>query len=399
MTRTQKLLNFDFVAICLVMFLTYCNITVFYNLYQYLQQVNIVPQWRGFLIGSSSLATIAFFLFASPYLNKRNAPRWACLGALLLLACGPVYLVAESIPVILAVRLVNGVAIYLVSAACMTMLVSHIAPEHSGQAFSLYSVALLLPYSIVPAVCGLAAPLVSSPADEYLGASLLLVPGMALVAIIARRQKKGQGDAPPEAKVSFVDMYRNAAQAPIAMVLLLNALYIITFSSLFFMAKGLFLSRGYADVGYYFTIQMCCMIFIRAFGTHLFDKVGKIALIRFTFVLSAVSFILAERSTELWQLYASSLAMGIGMGFGSPALYGYMFNISAPRFKAINSNLMMLSLQVGNFVGPVFGAWAMHRAGYNGMLLADAGVCAVGIGFTWVLTRLRAEEGGLVEAR
>ena len=51
------------------------------------------------------------------------------------------------------------------------------------------------------------------------------------------------------------------------------------------------------------------MIFIRAFGTHLFDRVSKVALIRLTFILSALSFLLAERSTELWQLYASSLAM------------------------------------------------------------------------------------------
>ena len=37
-----------------------------------------------------------------------------------------------------------------------------------------------------------------------------------------------------------------------------------------------------------------------------------------------------------------------------------MFTISPPRFKTINSNLMMLSLQVGNFAGPVLGAWMMH---------------------------------------
>ncbi|OIO00162.1 MAG: MFS transporter [Desulfovibrionaceae bacterium CG1_02_65_16] len=391
MTRPKNLLNFDFVAICLLIFLTYCNITVFYNLYQFLQQIGIAQQWRGFLIGCSSLATIAFFLLASPYLTPGNAPKWALVGAVLLLVCGPAYFFATSAVAILAVRLANGTAVYLLSAACMTMMVSHIPPERSGQAFSLYSVALLLPYSIVPAACGLAAPLLPSAAYEYEAASLLLVPGLALVLLIARRQRKeGRADK-PQARVSLADMYRNAAAPPIAMVLLLNTLYIIAFSSLFFMAKGLFLSRGFQDVGYYFTIQMCCMIFIRAFGKHLFDRVSKVGLIRLTFVLSALSFLLAEHSTELWQLYASSLAMGIGMGFGSPALYGYMFTISPPRFKTINSNLMMLSLQVGNFAGPVFGAWAMHYAGYNGLLLADAGVCAVGIGCTYVLRHLRAE--------
>jgi MFS family permease len=387
MPRAKTLLNFDFVAVCLLIFLGYCNITVFYNLYQHLERIGIAQEWRGFLIGSSSLATIVFFLFASPYLTARNAPKWACVGALLLLVCGPVYLVADNAGVILAVRLANGTAVYLLTAACMTIMVSHIPPERSGQAFSLYSVALLLPYSIVPAVCGLAAPLAPSAAYEYEGASLLLLPGLLLILLIARRQRREAVAAKPEPKVSLPDMYRNAAQPPIALVLLLNLVYIIAFSSLFFMAKGLFQSRGFADVGYYFTIQMFSMIFIRAFGKHLFDRVSKVALIRLTFLLSGVSFILAGRSTELWQLYASSFAMGIGMGFGSPAMYGYMFTISPPRFKTINSNLMMLSLQAGNFLGPVFGAWAMHLSGYDGLMLADAGICVLGIAMTYALTR------------
>ena len=115
----KPLFSFDFVAICLVIFLTYCNITVFYNLYSYLEAIGIARDWRGFLIGASSLSTMVLFLFASPYLTIRNAGRCAALGVVLLVGCGLAYIPVRSLTGILALRLINGAAIYLLSAACM----------------------------------------------------------------------------------------------------------------------------------------------------------------------------------------------------------------------------------------------------------------------------------------
>ena len=387
----KPLFSFDFVAICLVIFLTYCNITVFYNLYSYLEAIGIARDWRGFLIGASSLSTMVLFLFASPYLTIRNAGRCAALGVVLLVGCGLAYIPVRSLTGILVLRLINGAAIYLLSAACMTMFVSRIPPERSGQAFSLYSVALLLPYSIVPTVMAVVTPHLESAAYGYRDMALLLVPGLAMLGIMSRRKSTAGVAAKAPAPISLGDMYRNVFTAPIALVLGLNALYIVTFSSLFFLAKGLFQSLGYADVGYYFSIQMCCMIAVRVLGNRLFDRVRKITLIRWSFALSAVSFVLAARATDLVGLYGSSLAMGIGMGMGSPALYALMFHISPPEYKALDSNLMMLSLQIGHFLGPFLGTWIMHRMGYDGFLLADAAISLLAVALCSILTCRRVD--------
>ncbi|GAB6036374.1 hypothetical protein JCM15519_09330 [Fundidesulfovibrio butyratiphilus] len=386
MKQHDRLFTVDFVFICLLILLTYCNITVFYNLYQFLEQIGIAKAWRGFLIGSSSLATIAFFLFASPYLTVKNSIAAATLGALILLACGVSYLYARDVPTLLLVRLANGAAVYLLSAACMTLMVSRIPTQRSGQAFSLYSVALLLPYSLVPAVCDAVVPHLESLAVGYWGMSLLLLPGLVMIFVLSRRQRAHTDEAPAPAAISLSDMYRNALSPPIALVLLLNAFYIVCFSSFFFMAKGLFQSRGFPNVGSYFTIQMFCMIAVRLFGNRLFDQVRKVRLIALSFLMASASFLLAAHSYTLPGMYLSSLIMGIGTGVSSPALYGLMFTISPPRFKTINSNLMMLSLQVGNFVGPIYGAQIMHDIGYTGLLLSNAACCLMGIGLCVLLT-------------
>jgi len=190
MKTRSTLLTMEFVSICLLVFLTYCNLTVFYNLYLYLEQIGIAANWRGFLIGSSALATIIFFLFATPYMRADNAARWASVGLLMLIGCGFSYLHARSVPSLLAVRLAHGAAVYLLSASSMTLLTENIPTERSGQAFSLYSIALLLPYSIVPAAFDAISPHMASLAVGYRDMSLFLVPALGMVFLIDRRRKR-----------------------------------------------------------------------------------------------------------------------------------------------------------------------------------------------------------------
>ncbi len=395
MQDSKKLVTIDFIFICTVIFITYCNITVFYSLYVYLEELQIAKSWRGFIIGCSALSTIGLFLFASPYLTARTAVKSALIGACIMVFCGIGYVLSSSMTGLIALRLLNGTAIYLLSASCMTLMVSSIPTEKNAQAFSLYSVALLLPYSTVPAICDFVNQHASSVAYSYCGMSLLLIPAIAMIMVIGKRQRKSVPDSAAGKHVSFKDMYKNALTPKIALVLALNTLYIVTFSSLFFMAEGLFLSRGYDHVGSYFTIQMFCMIIIRLFGNQLFDKMKKIRLIALSFLLSAVSFLLAAHSYSLVGLYASSVVMGVAMGLSSPALYSLMYTLSSERFRVANSNLMILSLQIGNFLGPVYGAAVMHQIGYTGFLYATAGCCLFGEVLCLLLTSHKVDSTGL----
>ncbi len=395
MNQDKKLVTIDFIFICAVIFITYCNITVFYSLYLYLEELQIAKSWRGFIIGCSALSTIALFLLASHHLTAKTAVKSALFGACIMIFCGIGYVISSSMAGLIALRLLNGVAVYLLSASCMTLMVSSIPTEKNAQAFSLYSVALLLPYSTVPASCDFLNPHLPSVAYSYFGMAMLLVPSILMILVIGRRQRSRLADTSESTPVSLKDMYKNALTPKIGLVLLLNALYIVTFSSLFFMAEGLFHSRGYDHVGSYFTIQMFCMILIRLFGNQLFDKMKKIRLIALSFLLSAVSFVLAANSHSLTGLYASSFVMGIAMGLSSPALYSLMFTLSSERFRVVNSNLMILSLQIGNFLGPVYGAAVMHQIGYTGFLYATAGCCLFGEVLCLLLTSRKVDTSGL----
>jgi len=146
-TQRPPLFTFRFVALCLLTLLAYCNTSVFYSLYTYLEQLGIAQAWRGPILSASALSTLLCFLFVTPRLTVRNAPRAVYAGIALLILCGLGYLFATGTAGMLSLRLLNGAGIALLSAAAMTLLVAHIPPSRSGQAFGFYSVAMLLRYS------------------------------------------------------------------------------------------------------------------------------------------------------------------------------------------------------------------------------------------------------------
>ncbi len=387
-----RLFTFEFTTLCLLIFLSYCNISVFYSLYVYLDALRIPQSWRGLLIGASSLATMAAYLFASPFLTTRNAPRTAALGILVLLGCGAAYLAATAPLALLAVRLANGLGVALVSAAAMTLLVSVIPPARSGQAFGMYSVAMLLPYSIVPPVFDWLSPARLSYPQGYAATALALAPALAVVCVLGRRVRQREHAARTD-RPRLRDMARNAARRPVSQLLAVNAMYYLSFAALFFLAKSLFESRGLSLVGLFFSIQTSCMLFLRVFANRIFDIVPKIRLIRFCYAVTGGTFLLLYFFPGQAMAFAAAGLLGLGMGVGSPSLNAFMYELSDPAYRSLNANLMMLSLQGGNCCGPILGGAAVAAWGYDGFLLVGAGACLAGLAMAVGLGKGRRERG------
>lgn len=376
-SQQPRIFSFEFIGLCLLIFLAYCNISVFYSLYVYFEALSVPQSWRGVLIGASALATMSAYLVVSPFLNTRNAAKAASLGIVVLIGCGAAYLVAVSPAALLAVRLANGLGVALVSAGAMTLLVAVIPPTRSGQAFGVYSVAMLLPYSVMPPLFDWLSPARIGYPQGYALVALALAPALIVLLVLGRRsrgQEHGNAHRP-----TLAAMAHNARKRPVSQLLAVNAMYYLSFASLFFLAKSLFLARGLAGVGIFFSIQTGCMIALRVFANRIFDLVPKIQLIRFCYAVTGGTFLLLYASRTQGLAYLAAVLLGCGMGVGSPSLNAFMYELSAPAFKSLNANLMMLSLQGGSFLGPILGSAAVGLYGYDGFLLVGAGACLLGL--------------------
>lgn len=373
MAEERKLLTSEILGLCLVTFVAICNVTVFYNLFNYLQTLGIPADLRGLIIGSYSFTAMILYLLASPFLNSANAPRTMLLGMIVVALCGVSYLFVHSFWGLLTLRMINGCGQFLMGAGAMTLFVSLIPMGKSGQAFAIYSVAILLPYGVVPLAMDALNFLIPSPPHGYAGFTVMLIPAACVVWRIHHRRRKVDIKATKQLP-RWSDIRSNITYLPVALLLLLNTVYMISWSSMFYLIKGFADQQGIANVGSFFTVLTGVMIAIRLFAGKMFDSFNKAWMVVATFALVALGYLALDNLQGAWTISLAALIFGVGMGMGQPLFHGLMFEISDPRFRPLNANLTLCVIQAAFFLGPVLGGALVHGWGFHGYFLISMGL-------------------------
>jgi MFS family permease len=389
MHEPRKLLTFEFLGLCVVIFLAFCNVTVFYNLFNYLQTLGIPAELRGLVIGSYSLTAMLLYLLVSPFLTPANAARTMLFGIAVVIVCGMSYFFVFSFWGLLGLRIINGFGQFLMSAGAMTLFVSVIPKERSGQAFAIYSVAILLPFAAVPAVMDSLVFLIPTPPHGYAGATVTLVPAVWIVLHIRRGRLEQPGAAEEKHLPVWADIRANVTRLPVALLLLLTAVYIINWSSMFFLIKGFADEQGITNVGAFFAVQTGLMIAFRLLGGRLFDVFDKAWIVVATFVVIAVGHLALDNLSGAWAISLVAIIFGVGMGMGQPTFHGLMFEVSPLHFRPLNANLILFATQAGFFLGPVLGGSLVARWGYHGYFLSSMALMLAAAAISILLTGKR----------
>jgi len=369
----------SFIVLCIIVFLAVCNVAIFFNLQLHLQELGFRKSVSGLLVSLYSVAAIVLYATASFSINERNALKVMRTGILLTLISGLLYPLASGFAFLALLRIVQGTGIFTILAPAMVILVRIIPRNRSGTAFSYYSIALLLPYSILPTVSESLLPLLTDPTWLYAGASLLMLPSLALSVILQRlcslEHEEGQQKTPT---TSALNLIRELRHPNLMTILFVNCAYFMIFSSLFFLMKDIGATRGIQELGFFFSIQMGVMICIRLFGSSIFDTLSKTRIVTSSLLLTAGGFVMLLSFHSPVSLYPIAALFGLGMGLCVPPLNSLMYLSTRTENRAFNANMMMLSLHFGTFCGPFVGSIVAESFGYQVFLfLAAAGTLAI----------------------
>ena len=375
----DNLFNFEFITVCTVTFLALCNVAVFYNFHLYLQGLGFSGKESGFLIGLYSLTAMALYLTISKHISLNNAFTCMLIGIFMVAGCGVAYLFAKCYWALVIVRIVNGAGIFLVMASAIVVFVAIIPPKKTGLAFSLYSVAMLLPYSIMPAVSELVLPFTDTPTKIYLATAGLLLPAAGFLSLVRSRigNRLSDQDIEKSQTIERGGEIKNLFRKPVLSILLVNSVYFTIFASLFFLFEGLAVQRGINNPGFFFTTQMGVMIVIRLVGGQIFDKFSKVALVTIAFTITGAGFGLLWLIADPAWIFPIAAVFGLGMGLCVPPLNSLMYLVTRPQYRGYNANMMMLAVHFGNFMGPFVGAWIIDAGGYD-QFLSSAILISVG---------------------
>jgi len=344
------------------MFLTFCNIAVFFQFHQYLGTLPIAPDTFGLLIALFSVTVLVIRPVASPFVHPSNARRWITISCISVVVSLILYNEALDFWSMALVRLVHGAAYVILATAVLSKLVGCIPKDRSGQAFGLISVITVLPYAVVP-------PLLD-PLNRWCGGFLKVLDLSAVVMILAFPLllwvKKGSED-PTHAssqQAGLRDLGEAVRNIRIILLLVLSLVVWTTFTAVFYFLKEYGTSIGVANPGWFFTCSTAAEMAVRLLAGPLFDRLDKSLMLAGSLVCLAAGYFIMAHTSEPFVFYAMGLWLGLGWGVSMPLLSGLMFDISEPRFRALNSNLTMQMFQTGFFVGPLAGGLILVHGGY-----------------------------------
>jgi predicted MFS family arabinose efflux permease len=274
----------------------------------------------------------------------------------------------------------------VLATAALSMLVGCIPKNRSGQAFGLISVITVLPYAIVPPIL--------EPLCRILGgflpvlnlSALLMAPTFALL-VFVRKHDESTGLTE---KISVIELKENLKDHRILSLLLLSLVVWTTFTPVFYFLEGQGKTIGILNPGWFFTLSTVAEVGVRLIGGSLFDKGNKSWALAVSLGLLCAGFIAMANVSGAYSFYSLGVFLGIGWGLAMPLLNGLMFDLSRPRFRALNSNLAMEMFQCGFFLGPIAGNVVLVKWGYAEMYYLCAAVTLAGMLLAFRLGRKSA---------
>lgn len=363
MTEPKKLYSFEFVSLCFVSLLAFCNMSVFYSFFSYLGRIGIPEEWRGFLLGLEPMTAFALRLLVIPVVHLGNAAGAMLIALIMTMAALWSYTWAVTIPSLIVLRIFHGAAFVLLVSASMALAVHFIPKEHSAQGFGILSITALLPFAVMPLVTETLLPYVKNETSIYAGVTVLAVPAVIIFLVLRRRLKAllGGVQASLKRRPSLGELRENLWHRPVALLLAVNLLLYLSYATVFYFVQGYFKAVGAGDAGHFFTVSTLVMIAVRALGGRLLDQADKVRTIK-VFMFFLVPWFLAfglARSTLAFTLLAAGYGLFIGIIL--PLLNATMFLASPAARRGLNTNLSLFMMDAGYFLSPYAGGLLLAR--------------------------------------
>ena len=372
--QARPLLTFEFLSLCMIIVMAFCNVSVFYSFYYYLGVIEIPVVWRGFLVGLEPMAAFALRLFILPWLHMRNAYAIAMASLALLIAVSCSYLFVTTVAGLIVVRILHGAFFVLLTSAVIALMVNFIPWEKSGQGFSILTVATMIPYAIVPPLTEALLPHMRNAADIYAGVSVFSLIGIIIMLMMRRRVTKaiGEMDAVLMKKLTLAKIRENFKHNSVLMLLSAILFLYLAHATFFYFLKNLSLQTGVGHVGAFFSFSMASIILVRILGTTVFDHLNKVKLLLTALLAMTICLIALPGTKTPAVYYLLAVVYGGSIGVASPLINALLFSASAPELRGLNTNMTLLIMDAGYFLTPYLGGMLITLGADFGILFYTA---------------------------
>jgi MFS family permease len=323
----------------------------------------------GLVAGAFSFT--AFFLrpLAGLEADRRGRRLLMIAGASVFALSVAGYLVATSIPLLIAMRLLTGTGEALFFVGAVSANLDLAPPERRGEAMSFASLALYIGIGVGPFIGEALIERVSFRAAWF--ASIALA---AVAVALAFRLPSLTPDASEEAPRPHRLVHRAGLLPGVVLLLaILGMAGFLAFVPLY--ARDIGMSGASLVLGLFSAI----VVLIRRVGARIPDRLGAGRAARIALALSAIGLAVIGSWREPAGLVLGAAVLGVGVALFTPALFALVANSveANERGAVMGTTSAFLDLAFG--LGPAILGFVAAAVGRDGTFLVGATVAAIGL--------------------
>ena len=350
----------------------YTNQTI---LSKYLKEsMNVSITLAGTIVGLFSLTS----LFARPFCgilsDRYNKVRLLILSNALMTVGLLGFAWAESVPLFIAMRIINGIGFAVGSTAQVALCTDYIPKSRMGEGIGYMGLTMVLASAAAP---GLGIAIANGIGMKYVflvSAAMPLLGTLLLLWMPHTAQKKPR----EKTAIRFSDILEWRAW-PYSlcggMFSLINGIinaYIVLFAD----------AMSIGDISLYFTVYSIVLFIIRPLSGKLMDRRGIRLTVLPAMLLTALSMLLLSWSTSLVTILVSAVVRAVGQGTAQPSLQAGCINYIGRERSGVATSTYYLFGDVGQGLGPMIGGVVLQRlpgvSGYQSLYWACAGLLVIG---------------------
>ncbi len=342
----------------------------------------------GLVVGVFSVTALLLRPWAGRLADRRGRAVLMVSGAATYAVAVACYGLADSVSVLVGLRLLTGVGEAFFFVGAVTAM-SDLAPEERrGEALSLFSLSLYAGLALGPPVGEAVTGSLGFTATWLLAAA-----GAGTAVILTLRIGDTRPDVPPPAEPTSTRLIHPAGVVPA--ILLLTAIWGMASFLAFVPLYALDLGLSGASVPLFGFAAI--VIAIRSLGARIPDMLGARRAVRLALGTIAAGLAVIGAWHTVPGLLTGAAVMAVGVALATPAIFMLALDGVPASERGAVMGVVSMSLDVALGIGPVAFGIVAAASGRGNAFLVAAGIAAAGLVLALATTRKASAGGGLAD--
>lgn len=327
----------------------------------------------GLVMGIPTIPTVLLLPFFGQQSDRRGRKLILLLGLLGLALSGPLYILANALPWLIALRVFFG-AVWAAAIAALIALIADVAPvTRRGEAMGYVNIASNLALGIGPAI-GIA--VIKAYDFNILFLTFTALAFAALVAgwAIGETVQKRRETVGTVTRASRPRRLRAILFSPMIMLsITVGYGALLAFLPLYALAEGV------ENPGVFFTVLAVFLVLARALTGKLSDRLGRRAVILPGLGLIIASLLILSLSAALPAIIVVAILYGAGFGSTHSALMALAADYADVGSRGVAMSYLAASVEMGIGLGSIVLGLIVQFVGFSGIYVGAGLISLVGL--------------------